>query len=161
MHQLFISIDPSQFFSLCILTLSTNNVWKRSRNTCFCFFCFNLKLLFRQMLPPFATFRFQIIRFFMLTVWATPGSCVMAYVVASELVSYLLLWRGKKLGLLAKNVASKDWSLEEGGGGTHSTMEHILASHPAARGLILGFPKNFSLGCCWDFLTALLRTEAW
>ena len=32
-----------------------------------------------------------------------------------------------------------------GGIGEHSTMDSILASHPATPGLILGNPKNFSI----------------
>ena len=31
------------------------------------------------------------------------------------------------------------------GGGAHSTMDSILASHPVAPSLILGVPKKFSL----------------
>ena len=31
------------------------------------------------------------------------------------------------------------------GGGPHSTMDSVLASHPAAPGSILGVPKKFSL----------------
>ena len=47
--------------------------------------------------------------------------------------------------------------------GAHSTMDSILALHPAASGLILGVPKNCSLReilslCCRDLLMALLRT---
>ena len=32
-----------------------------------------------------------------------------------------------------------------GGGGGYSTMDSVLATHPAAPGLILSIPKNFSL----------------
>ena len=40
--------------------------------------------------------------------------------------------------------------------GLHSTMDSVLASHPVSLGLILGISNNY--WCCWDLLTALLRT---
>ena len=44
-----------------------------------------------------------------------------------------------------------------GGGGARSTMDSVLASHPAAMGLILSVPKNFSLDAGRYLLMAQLR----
>ena len=37
-----------------------------------------------------------------------------------------------------------------GGGGPHSTMDSVLALHPAAPGSILGVPKDFPMEISFD-----------
>ena len=65
----------------------------------------------------------------------------------------LLLWLETKS---ADEIFSPK-NIRMGGGGLDSTMDSVLALHPVASGLILGVPKNS--WCCWDLLTAQLRTE--